>query len=190
MAPRSGRRCLPSSIAPSSTRTTVPKSPISRLANVSGKCESSNLLVKRNDSCRCTDSSKTSSASDATCCKLVITESYEVALFSSGTRLRARCNSKGRRHSTGTGSLARRQLDSAPLDQRRDGLRDALLVEIKSVRDDKRELQKIHSARHVTNEGQSVSVASASDDGRRPVTRDGTRLRSPRRPKWGCSCCR
>ena len=32
------------------------------------------------------------------------------------------------------------------------------------------ELQKIHSARHVTNEGQSVSVASASDDGRRPET--------------------
>ena len=47
---------------------------------------------------------------------------------------------------------------------------DDLLVEIKSVRNDKRELQKIHSARHVTNEGQSVSVASASDDGRRPET--------------------
>ena len=55
----------------------MPKSPTSRLANVSGKCESSNLLVKRNDSCQCTDSSKTSSASDATCCKLVIIESYE-----------------------------------------------------------------------------------------------------------------
>ena len=56
-----------------------------------------NLLVRRNYSCPCTDSSKTSSASDATCCKLATTESYEVALFSSGTRLRARCNSKGRR---------------------------------------------------------------------------------------------
>ena len=41
--------------------------------------------VKRNDSCQCTDSSKTSSASAVTCCKRVINESYDVALSSPGT---------------------------------------------------------------------------------------------------------
>ena len=58
---------------------------------------------------------------------------------------------------------------------------DDLRIEIKSVRNDKREPQKIHSAPHVTNEDQSVSVASPSDDGRRPETRpDFDRRENPR----------
>ena len=40
-----------------------------------------NLQVKRNNSCQCTDSSKTSSASAVTCCGLAIIASYEVAFL-------------------------------------------------------------------------------------------------------------
>ena len=62
------------------------KSRISRRGNVSSKCESSNLEVKRSVSYPCRGSSKISSASDATCCGLVITASYEVVLSSLGTQ--------------------------------------------------------------------------------------------------------
>ena len=53
--------------------------------NESDKCGGSNLLVKPNDSCLCTDSSKTSFGSGVTCCALAITESYEDARSSLGT---------------------------------------------------------------------------------------------------------
>ena len=69
--------------------------PTSRRGNVSGKCEGSNLQVKRSDSYPCMDSSKISSASDANCCKLAITESYEVARSSRGTPSRAPRDSNG-----------------------------------------------------------------------------------------------
>ncbi len=59
---------------------------MSRRGNESGKCESSNLQVKRSDSCPCTDSSKTSSASGANCCRLAIIGSCEVAPSSLGTQ--------------------------------------------------------------------------------------------------------
>jgi len=62
------------------------ESPTSRLGNASGRCGDSNLLIKRNDSCRCTDSSKTSSASAVTYRKRSINESYDVALSSPGTQ--------------------------------------------------------------------------------------------------------
>ncbi len=56
---------------------------------MSGKCEGSNLQVKRNDSFPFMDSSKTSSALVANCYGLVIIESYEVARSSLGTPSRA-----------------------------------------------------------------------------------------------------
>ena len=69
-------------------------------------------MVKRNDSCQCTDSSQNLFRSAVTCCKRVINESYEVALSSPGTPSRAWCDSKGDVTSAGTGLLAQRQLDS------------------------------------------------------------------------------
>ena len=57
-----------------------------RRGNVNGKCDGSNLRVKPSDSCPFMDLSKTSSASDDTCCKRVITDSFEVAHSSLGTQ--------------------------------------------------------------------------------------------------------
>ena len=62
-------------------------------------------------SCQCMDSSKTSSASGATCCRLAITESYGVARSSLGTSSRAPRDSNGDVTPAAPGLLAQRQLD-------------------------------------------------------------------------------
>ena len=48
---------------------------------------------------------------------------------------------------------------------------DNFLVEVESVRGDQRDTFKIHSAGYVLEEGERVSVASSSYDGRRPKPR-------------------
>ena len=59
---------------------------------------------------------------------------------------------------------------------------DDLFVEIESVGDDQGKFREIHSARYVTNEGQSVPVASSPDDCRRPETRPNFDRRE--NPRW------
>ena len=58
----------------------------SRRGNMNGQCEGQNLRVKPSDSCPFMDWSKTSSAPGGTCCRRVITESFEVARSSLGTQ--------------------------------------------------------------------------------------------------------
>ena len=74
------------SLAQRQLDNTEPRSRTSRRGNVNGKCDGSNLRVKPSDSCPFMDLSKTSSASDDTCCKRVITDSFEVARSSLGTQ--------------------------------------------------------------------------------------------------------
>ena len=76
----------PSSTTPTRTETIEPRPRTSRCGNVNSKCEGSNLWLKPSDSCPFMDWSKTSFVSDDTCCKRVITESFEVACSSLGAQ--------------------------------------------------------------------------------------------------------
>jgi len=61
---------------------------------------------------------------------------------------------------------------------------DDLLVEIETVGDDQGKILEIHPARHVTNEGESVSIASSSDGRRGPEPRPNLdRDEDPRGPR-------
>ena len=83
-----GVSCLPSFTAPSNTKTIGRKSPMSRHANASDRCDGSSPLVRRNDSYRSMESFRISSVSDVTCWGLPIIGSYEVEPFSFGMRQR------------------------------------------------------------------------------------------------------
>ena len=74
-------------------REHVPKSLTSPHGNASDKCDGSNLPVRHNDSCSCTDSSATCSTLTVTCCERSIIESYEVALSSFGMQSRSQPDS-------------------------------------------------------------------------------------------------
>ena len=94
---RDERSCLPLSTTPADTRTIEQRFPTRRPDSGSDKCEGSSPLLKPSDSCRCTDSPRTSSVSDDTCCGQPTSGCCGLVRFWSGTRSRVPDDCRGRR---------------------------------------------------------------------------------------------